>query len=137
MRSFQTLAVAATMLAAANVHPQTLGNTSTYSGLTWDVSTNAPGVESCTRLFLDATGNISQSSQYSAYGQLYCPALSGGYASYGAAYFDSAGTFHLTVNLGITYRMACDYLSGSTLSGSCPVYDYQGAQVGTATVSFL
>jgi hypothetical protein len=137
MRSLQTLALAATMLAAATVHSQTLGNTSTYSGLTWDVSTNAPGVEACTRLFLDATGDVSQSNQYAAYGQLFCPALSGGYASHGAAYFDSAGSFHMTVNLGITYQMVCDYLSGSSLSGSCPVYNYQGTQVGTATVTFL
>lgn len=137
MRSLKTLALAAAMLATANVHSQTLGNTSTYAGLTWDVSTNAPGVEPCTRLFLDATGDISQSNQYAVYGQLYCPALSGGYASHGAAYFDTAGTFHMSVNLGITYRMVCDYLSGSSMSGSCPVYNYLGTQVGSATVTFL
>jgi hypothetical protein len=137
MRSPKAITLALAIAAAAGVSAQTLGNTSTYSGLTWDVSTNAPGVESCTRLLLDATGDISQSNQYSAYGQLYCPALNGGYASSGAAYFDSAGTFHMSVNLGITYEMVCDYLSGSSLSGSCPVYNHDGVQVGTAAVTFL
>jgi hypothetical protein len=138
MRSLKAIAVTLLAIAAAATVPaQTLGSTSTYAGLTWNLSTNAPGVEACTELFLDATGDISQSNQYSTYGQVYCPALNGGYASSGAAYFDTAGTFHMSVNLGITYQLVCDYLSGSSLSGSCPVYNHDGVQVGTATVSFL
>jgi hypothetical protein len=137
MRSWKTVALAIAALAAAGVQAQTLGNTSTYSGLTWDVSTNAPGVQGCTRLFLDATGDISQSNQYATYGQLSCPALGGGYASHGAAYFDGSGLFHMTATFGVTYQLVCDYLDGASLSGSCPVYDNGGTQVGTAFVTFL
>jgi hypothetical protein len=137
MRSWKTVALAIAVLATANVQAQTLGNTSTYAGLTWNVSTNAPGLESCTRLMLDATGDVSQSNQYAAYGQLSCPALGGGYASHGAAYFDNTGLFHMTVTFGVTYQLVCDYLDGGSLSGSCPVYNNVGAQVGTAVVTFL
>jgi hypothetical protein len=137
MHALKTAVLALAVLGAASGQAQTLGNTSTYAGLTWDVSTNAPGLESCTRLFLDATGDISQSNNYATYGQLSCPALSGGYASHGAAYFDGSGLFHMTVTFGVTYQLVCDYLSGASLSGSCPVYNNVGAQVGTANLTFL
>jgi hypothetical protein len=138
MRSLKSLAIALlAVAAAASVPAQTLGSTSTYAGLTWDVSNTGPGIESCTRLILDASGDISQSNQYSVYGQFYCPSQGSGYASSGAAYFDSTGAFHMSVNLGVTYKMVCDYLSGSSLSGACPIYNYNGQQVGSATVTFL
>jgi hypothetical protein len=137
MRTLKTVALSAALLGAAGLQAQTLGNTSTYAGLTWAVSTNAPGLENCTQLLLDATGDISQSNQYAAYGQLSCPALAGSYASHGAAYFDGSGLFHMTVTFGTTYQLVCDYLNGSSLSGSCPVYNNIGTQVGTAVVTFL
>jgi hypothetical protein len=36
----------------------------------------------------------------------------------------------------VTYQLVCDNLSGATLTGSCPVYNNAGAQVGTAFVTF-
>ncbi len=137
MRSLRTAAVLLAVLAAAPAPAQRIGNTYTYTGLTWSVSANVAGLEYCTRLFLDATGDIYNSDHFVTYGQLYCPALGGGYASTGSAYFDQSDAFHMTISLGITYKLVCDYLSGATLSGSCPVYNHLGAQVGTAFVSFL
>lgn len=137
MRSLKTIALLIALLGAVPAQAQRIGTTYTYSGLTWSVSTNVVGMEYCNRLFLDATGDIYNSDHFATYGQLYCPALGGGYASAGSAYFDPADGFHMTVSLGITYKLVCDYLSGATLSGSCPVYNHLGAQVGTAFVSFL
>jgi hypothetical protein len=136
MRSFRKLGLVVALLSAAFVQAQTLGTPSTYSGLTWTVSTDAPGLGSCTQLLLDATGDLTHSDNFAIYGQLYCPSVGGGYASSGSAYFDSFNGFHMTVSLGLTYQLACDNLSGATLTGSCPVYSNAGTQVGTAFVTF-
>ena len=137
MRTFRKLALAAALFWAAASNAQTLGNTSTFAGLTWDMSNTAPGLEACTQLVLDASGDIGQSNNYSTYGQLFCPALGGSYAASGNAYFDSFGNFHMTLSTATTYQVVCDDLSGASLSGSCPVYDYFGNQVGSAFLSFL
>jgi hypothetical protein len=137
MRSFRKLALIAALCSAAALNAQTFGNASTFAGLTWDFSSSAPGLESCTLLVLDVTGAVGASNNYSAYGQVFCPALGGSYASSGNAYFDSFSNFHMTVSMGVTYQLVCDNLSGGSLSGSCPVYDYLGNQVGSAFVSFL
>jgi hypothetical protein len=137
MRSLRSFGLLAALLTAALAQAQTLGTTSTYSGLTWSVSTDAAGLGGCTRLLVDATGDVSHSDNFAVYGQLYCPSAGGGYASSGAAYFDSFNSFHMTVSLGVTYQLVCDNLSGATLSGSCPVYNNAGTQVGTAFITFL
>lgn len=136
MRTLYKLATAALLLLASVLaHAQT--STYTYPGLSWAVSTNAPGLGSCNELVLDATGAVYSSDNYSVYGQLYCPSLGGSYAASGNAYFDSFGNFHMTVALGVTYQLVCDNLSGSTFSGACPVYDNLGAQVGSANIAFF
>lgn len=137
MRSLAKLALSAVLLAGASLNAQTLGNTSTYSGLTWAFSSGVAGLQSCGTLVLDATGDIQRSDNFAAYGQLFCPALGGGYASSGNAYFDSTNAFHMSVRIGVAYIMVCDYLNGATLSGSCPIYDNLGNQAGSAFVSFL
>jgi hypothetical protein len=136
MRSFRIFALAGALLAGAFAQAQTLGTPSTYSGLAWSVSTDAPGLGACTQLLVDATGDLSHSDNFAMYGQLYCPSLGGGYASSGSAYFDSSNSFHMTVSLGVTYQLVCDYLSGATLTGSCPVYNNVGTQVGSAFITF-
>lgn len=137
MRSIKKFLLVAALSCAATLNAQTLGNTSTFAGLTWFMSTSTPGLQTCTDLILDATGAVGRSANYSTYGQLYCPALGGGYASSGNAYFDSFSGFHMTVSLGVTYQLVCDNLSGATLSGSCLIYDNLGAIAGNAFVSFL
>jgi hypothetical protein len=137
MHSIRTLAMVAALVAAVSTQAQTLGTPSTYSGLTWSVSTDAAGLGSCTQLLVDATGDVTHSDNFAMYGQLYCPSLGGGYASSGSAYFDSSNNFHMTVSLGVTYQLVCDNLNGGTLTGSCPVYNNAGTQVGSAFVTFL
>jgi hypothetical protein len=139
MRTFKRLAIAlmAALLASAAVHAQTLSNAYTYSGLTWAFSSGTTGLTACSELVLDATGDVYNSDNFATYGQLYCPSLGGSYASSGNAYFDSFNNFHMTVSLGVTYQMVCDNLSGATLSGSCPIYNNIGAQVGTAFITFF
>ena len=137
MRSFRKLALIAALCSAAALHAQTLGNASTFTGLTWAFSSGTPGLEGCTLMVLDVTGDVGASNNYSSYGQVFCPALGGNYASSGNAYFDSFSNFHLSVSVGVTYQLVCDNLSSATLSGSCPIYDYLGNQVGSAFVSFL
>jgi hypothetical protein len=136
MRAFRTLAMAAALLASAAAHAQ-LVNTFTYPALAWTVSTSTSGLTQCSELWLDATGAVGNSDDYSVYGQLYCPSLGGSYASSGNAYFDSFGNFHMTVSLGVTYQLVCDNLSGGTLSGACPIYDNLGVQQGSAVISFF
>ncbi len=136
MRFFKCIALVAGLLFSAVLNAQTISNAYTYSGLSWSMSTSTSGLAACTDLLLDATGDIYNSDNYAVYGQLYCPALGGGYASSGNAYFDSLGSFHMTVSLGVTYQMVCDNINGFTLSGSCPIYNYLGAQMGTAFITF-
>jgi hypothetical protein len=135
MAVLKKLVLACALLGAAASHAA-LSNAYTYSGLTWTFSTTTPGITQCSELILDATGDPYHSDAYATAGQLYCPALGGGYTSSGAAYFDGAGLFHMTVSLSVSYQMVCDNLSGS-LSGSCPIYNNLGTQVGTAFISLL
>ncbi|MDB5871981.1 MAG: hypothetical protein JWQ07_1423 [Ramlibacter sp.] len=135
MRSFKKLLLAVALFASAALHAQV--STYTYSGLTWGFSSTTAGLTACTQLVLDATGDVFGSDNFTVYGQLYCPSLGGSYASSGNAYFDSIGGFHMTTTIGVTYQLVCDNLSGSTYSGSCPIYNNLGTQVGSAVISFL
>ena len=136
MLPLKKIVLLAAMLPAMAANAQVaVRSASTYVGLNWVVSTSAAGLQNCTQLVLDATGASSNSANYVTYGQLYCPALGGGYASSGNLYFDSGGLFHMTASFGVTYQLVCDNLNGSSLSGSCPIYNYQGSQVGSAFVS--
>ena len=139
MRTLKRLAAAllAALLASTAVQAQTLSNAYTYSGLTWAVSTGTTGLTACNELVLDATGDVYNSDNFVMAGQLYCPSLGGSYAASGNAYFDSFNNFHMTVSLGVVYQIVCDNLSGSTLSGSCPVYNNLGTQSGTAFITFF
>lgn len=140
MRSLRKLALCCALLASAaapGVRAATLDNASTFSGLVWAFSTGHAGFSGCGTLFVDATGAVGHSDNYSIYGQLQCPTLGGTYATSGNAYFDSAGSFNMTVSLSVTHHMVCANLSASTLSGSCPIYDSLGNQTGTAFISLL
>ena len=137
MSIFKKFAALFALLACAGLNAQTLAPASTYSGLTWTFSTTTTGLTSCSDLVLDATGDVSNSDNFGIHGQLNCPSLGGSYASTGTAYFDSTGKFHMTTSLSVTYQMVCDNLSGSNLSGSCPIYNNLGTPVGTAFISFL
>lgn len=136
MRSFKSLALCA-LLALSSPFVAAQNNTYTYSGLNWAFSTSQAGFSGCDTLILDATGDVYNSNYYSTYGRLSCSALGGSYASFGSAYFDSFGTFNITVTLSVTHQMVCNGLSASTFSGSCPIYSNQGTQTGTAFISFL
>lgn len=138
MRSLRKLALSCVLMASAvapSVPAATLNNTSTYAGLVWAFSTAQTGFSGCGTLFADATGAVGNSDNFSIYGQLQCPSLGGTYATSGSAYFDSAGSFNMTVSLSVTHHMVCANLS--SLSGSCPIYDNLGNQTGTAFISLL
>ena len=135
MRLSKKLLVAAILLASAALNARILSPAYTYSGLTWTFSSTTTGVSSCSDLVLDATGDPYNSDNYAIAGQLSCPQLGGNYASSGNAYFDSQNYFHMTITLGVTYQLVCDNLVG--LSGSCPIYNNLGTQVGTAYISLL
>ncbi len=135
MRLLKKLAVVVVaLLSASGSSAQTVGRTSTYSGLTWSVSTNMGGFTSCDQLFVDATGDVSNSSDYVIYGTLNC--ANGSYFSSGNAYFGADGSFNMSVSIGVAYKLVCVNLSGATLSGSCAIYDNLGTQTGTAFISY-
>src|SRR6187431_3274642 len=96
MKMFRKLAACAALLAFTAVSTTAVAqvNTYTYSGLAWGFSSGHAGFSSCSTLFLDATGDVYGSDNFSVYGQLYCPALNGSYASVGSAHFDSFNGFH-------------------------------------------
>ena len=123
-------------LTASVSNAQTFGSASTYSGLTWSVSTSIPDLFYCNQLLLDATGDFYNSTNYVVYGALNCPALGSGYASSGNAYFGIDGSFNMTVSIGVGVKLVCVNLSGATLGGSCAIFNALGAQLGTAFVSF-
>lgn len=127
----------ASLLAAVSVSAATYGNTNTYAGLTWSFSTSVSGLSGCNYMILDATGDFAQSDNYSIYGTLDCPTLGGSYNASGNAYFGGNGGFNISMLVGVVYQIVCTNLNGSTLSGSCPVYNNSGTLMGTAFVTFL
>jgi hypothetical protein len=138
MQVLKKLAVHAALVATAFAGPVAAQvPTYTFPGVTWAFSTNHAGFSACNTLFLDATGAVGNSDDFSMYGTLFCPSFGGAYANSGNAYFDSAGFFHMTISLGVSHNLVCDNLSGFTLSGSCPIYDNLGTQTGTATITLL
>ena len=135
MRLLKKLAVlVVALLAASGSSAQTIGSTSTYAGLTWSVSTTMIGLTNCNQLFVAATGDVSNSSDYVVYGTLNC--FDGSYFSSGNAYFDTDGSFNMSVTIGVGFNLVCANLSGATLGGSCAIYDNLGNQTGTALVSY-
>ena len=135
MRLLNKLAVlAVALLSASGSSAQTLGYTSTYGGLTWTVTTNMVDFTNCNQLFVDATGDVSNSSDYVIYGTLNCS--DGSYFSSGNAYFGTSGSFNMSVSVGVAFKLVCVGLNGATLSGSCGIYDNLGTQTGTAFVSY-
>jgi len=122
------------LLSASGSSAQTFGSPSTYSGLTWAVSTDMGGLTSCNQLFVDATGDVYNSNDYVIYGTLNCS--DGSYFSSGNAYFGTSGSFNMSVSIGVAFKLVCVGLSGATLSGSCGIYDNLGTQTGTAFVSY-
>jgi hypothetical protein len=135
MRLLTKLAVlVVALLSASGSSAQTFGRTSTYGGLTWSVSTNMGGFTSCNQLYVDATGDATNSNDYVIYGTLNC--ANGTYFSSGNAYFATDGSFNMSVSIGVAYKLVCVNLRGATLSGSCIIYDNLGNQTGTAFVSY-
>jgi hypothetical protein len=135
MRLLKKLAVLiVALLLASGSSAQTVGRTSTYSGLTWTVSTNMDGFTSCNQLFVDATGDASNSNDYVIYGTLNC--ANGSYFSSGNAYFGTDGSFNMSVSIGVAHKLVCVNLPGATLRGSCAIYDNLGTQTGTAFLSY-
>ncbi len=139
MKMIRKIAACAALLAFTAVSTTAVAqvNTYTYSNLAWSFSSGHPGFSTCSTLFLDATGDVYGSDNFSIYGQLYCPSLNGSYASVGNAYFDSFNGFHMTIRLSITHNLVCDNLNGNTLSGTCPIYDNQGNNTGSAVIHLL
>lgn len=136
--ALRNLATAAALsLAALGASAQSIHNTYTIPSLAWGFSTTHPVFSQCGTLSLDATGDIYNSDFFSMYGRLSCPALGGNYATVGSAYFDAANTFNMTMTLSVTHKMVCNNLSGSTLSGQCPIFDNLGNQTGTAFINLL
>ena len=134
MRLLKKLAVlVVALLSASGSGAQTLGSTNTYSGLNWFVSTNVSGFTSCNQLFVDATGDLSNSNNYVVYGTLNCS--NGSYFSSGNAFFGADGSFNMSVSIGIGLYLVCVSLNGNTLSGECGIYDNLG-NLGPAFVSY-
>lgn len=127
------LAALALCAGAVTAQAQTYGYTNTYSGLAWDFFSSQSGFTSCTTLFLDATGDFTNSSNYSMYGDLSCSG--GSYFVSGTGYFDSGGGFNLQLDLGIAHKLQCISLPG--LTGNCTIYNNSGTSTGTAFVEFL
>jgi hypothetical protein len=121
------LAVAA-VPASAQIH-----SAYTYAGLAWGFSTGHAGFSTCGTVFIDATGDLYNSDDYSTYGRLSC--TGGYYALVGNAYFDNANQFNMTLRLGVTHNLQCNNLVG--LSGQCPIYDNLGNQTGFAVINLL
>lgn len=135
MRLLTKLAVlVVALLSASGSSAQTFGRTSTYGGLTWSVSTSMNGFSSCYQLFVDATGDATNSNNYVIYGTLNC--ANGAYFSSGNAYFATDGSFNMSVSIGVTHKLECVNLRGAALSGTCAIYDNLGNQTGTASVSY-
>ena len=132
LKKFAALLALCLMTATANA--QVYGNTNTYSGLSWGFSSGQAGFTSCSTLFLDATGDFSNSSNYVLYGDLSCSG--GSYFSNGNAFFDGFGNFNLSVEIGVAHKLVCVGLNGSTLSGSCTIYNNSGVVTGSATITF-
>lgn len=132
LKKLAVLAVA--LLSTSGSSAATVGSTSTYGGLTWSVSTSMGGFTSCNQLFVDATGDASNSNDYVIYGTLNC--ANGSYFSSGNAFFGTDGSFNMSVSIGVAHKLVCVNLSGATLSGSCSIFDNLGTQTGTAFVSY-
>lgn len=137
MQILKKLALCAALVGASAVSAATLDNAYTYSGLRWAFSTSHAGFSQCDTLLLDATGAVYSSDYFSTYGRLNCSLLGGSYPSSGSAYFDSFGSFNISVSLGVTHNLVCTGLSSATFSGSCPIFDNLGTQTGTAFITFL
>jgi hypothetical protein len=127
------LSALALCASALTAQAQVFGNTNTYSGLAWDFFSSQSGFTSCTTLFLDATGDFTNSSNYTMYGDLSC--TGGSYLVSGSAYFDGGGGFNMQLELGISHKLLCISLPGAT--GTCTIYNNSGTQTGTAFVEFL
>lgn len=131
--SLAVLALGASFAASAF----TYGTTQTYGGLTWSVSTEAGNLAPCTQLLLNANGDLANTSALAVYGTYNCPALNGGYAASGVAYFGTDGTFNMTVNFGTGWQLGCVRISSATLTGQCAIYDSTGTYRGGAYLTFL
>lgn len=134
MRHLKKFAAALALFASAfAAQAQVYGSTNTYSNLAWDFFSSQSGFQNCTTLYLDATGDFSNSSNYVMYGDLSCSG--GSYLVTGSGYFDGAGGFNLQLVLGVSHKLLC--VSLPNLTGTCTIYNNSGTQTGTAFIEFL
>lgn len=113
------------------------GTPSVYSGVTWNVLSNASGVQGCNQVYLDANGDFQKSSGFVLYGSLYCPSFGGSYSAVGNGYFGTNGSFNMTITFGSGSQIICGGLNGSSLSGVCNVFNSTGSQIGTARLTLV
>ena len=127
------LALASLVPGAAQAAP--FGNTGTYTNVVWNVSTSFPEFARCNELRVDATGDLSNSSNYSVYGSLNCIASNTSLPVSGSAGFLNNGTFTMTLFVGTGVALQCLGLNG--LSGACRyVAIGTNAPLGTAFLTF-
>lgn len=118
---------------ATGAQSATFGAASTFTGMVWVVSANAPGFSGCNRLILDATADFTHGTGLNMNGAANCSG--GAYGAFGSAYLTVNGTLTMTLNVGVNRVLWCQF--SPTLSSNCIVYAADGTQVGTASISLL
>lgn len=128
--------VALALVAAASAHAAGVGPPQTYSGVGWTMtSAGVPALVPCTRLTLDATGDLVRSTTLSFAGTLNCPSLNAGYTVWGAGYVGNDGSLNITLSIAGQWTLSCSRLFG--LAGPCSIYDPLGIPRGTANLLLL
>lgn len=136
MRTFfaSLISVAASLL-PFHSGASTFGAASTYSNIAWTMSTNVPGLTTCTSMRLDGTGDMANANSFVMSGALTCPAIGGGYGVVGSLYLDTNRQFNLNVLIGAGTALQCVRMNG--LSGLCVFTNSAGTQLGTGSITFL
>lgn len=132
-QAFKTLAVTAALLTSlGSAYSYNYGPTATYSNLEWAVSWSGAGLTNCTRMLMDATGDLTYSDQLVTYGTITCG--SGGYGMTGNIFLASDGSLNVYLSAA-GYSIYCPRVSN--WYGTCTVYDVDGVQRGTGYIQLL
>jgi hypothetical protein len=127
------LAVAAAASGAASgASAAAVGTPTTYSNLIWSTSFTASGLNTCSQLVIDATGDLTRSDALVLYGALNCNNVV--YGVTGSVFTASDNTLHITMMVG-GYTVSCPRIAG--YAGNCTVYDSDWVSRGTGVIQLL
>ena len=130
-----THALAAALVAggtATAASAAAVGTPTTYSNLVWSTSFTASGLNGCTQLVIDATGDLVRSDALVLYGALNCN--NGVYGVTGSVFTASDNTLHITMMVA-GYTVSCPRIAG--YAGNCTVYDADWVSRGTGVIQLL